>query len=78
VPNHLATELQDLAPPTGLAVDLEVEDGQFVLGDSPGLGITIDEAAIAAAGKAPSGPTRTGPHIRPAQAGHRLDSEPFR
>src|SRR3954447_21141873 len=47
VPNHIATELQDLTPPEGLLVDVEVEDGQFVLGDSPGLGVTVDEEAIA-------------------------------
>ena len=46
VPNHMATELQDLEPPTGLSVDMTVEDGRFVLGDSPGLGVTVDEAAI--------------------------------
>ncbi len=47
VPNHMATELQDLEPPTGLSVDVSVEDGRFVLGDSPGLGVSVDEAAIA-------------------------------
>jgi L-alanine-DL-glutamate epimerase-like enolase superfamily enzyme len=78
VPNHLATELQDLSPPTGLSVDLEVEDGQFVLGDSPGLGITVDEGAIALLDRAPGPPRRKGPHIRPTQAGHRLDSDPPR
>src|SRR3954468_2012210 len=43
VPNHIATELQDLSPPVGLSLDLEVEDGAFVLGESPGLGVTVDE-----------------------------------
>ena len=32
VPNHLASELQDLHPPVGLSIDLDVEDGAFVLG----------------------------------------------
>src|SRR5690349_21929004 len=49
VPNHMASELQDLHPPVGVSTDLYVEDGAFVLGDSPGVGITIDEVAVAAA-----------------------------
>lgn len=76
VPNHMATELQDLVPPRGLSVDLEIEDGQFVLGDSPGLGVTVDEAAIALIEAPRSGPLRSGPHIRPTDAGRRLDFEP--
>jgi L-alanine-DL-glutamate epimerase-like enolase superfamily enzyme len=76
VPNHMATELQDLVPPQGLSVDLEVEDGQFVLGDSPGLGVTVDEEAIALIETPRTDPSRTGPHIRPTQAGRRLDFEP--
>jgi L-alanine-DL-glutamate epimerase-like enolase superfamily enzyme len=78
VPNHMATELQDLEPPTGLSVDISVEDGRFVLGDTPGLGVTVDEAAISQI-ETPSGvPFRAGPHIRPANAGSRLDTEPPR
>jgi L-alanine-DL-glutamate epimerase-like enolase superfamily enzyme len=76
VPNHIATELQDLAPPTGLSIDLHVEDGRFVLGDSPGLGLVVDEEAIASSEPPDSLPLRTGPHIRPALAGRRLDFEP--
>jgi hypothetical protein len=76
VPNHIATELQDLEPPTGLAVDLSVEDGRFVLGDSPGLGVTVDEAAISRINPPSNASFRTGPHIRPANAGSRLDTEP--
>jgi L-alanine-DL-glutamate epimerase-like enolase superfamily enzyme len=78
VPNHMATELQDLAPPEGLSMDLCVEDGQFVLGDSPGLGVIVDEEAIALIGAPEGVPLRAGPHIRPAQAGMRLDFEPPR
>jgi L-alanine-DL-glutamate epimerase-like enolase superfamily enzyme len=71
VPNHMASELQDLRPPVGVAMDLHVEDGAYVLGESPGLGIRVDEAAIIAAqdGKVPAA---GGPHIRPEQAGRRL------
>jgi L-alanine-DL-glutamate epimerase-like enolase superfamily enzyme len=76
VPNHIASELQDLTPPEGLSIDLHVEDGRFVLGDSPGLGVTVDETAIAAIEPPGGGQLRTGPHIRPAQAGRRLDFEP--
>jgi L-alanine-DL-glutamate epimerase-like enolase superfamily enzyme len=76
VPNHIATELQDLTPPTGLSLDLSVEDGRFVLGDSPGLGVTVDEAAIRRLEESTAVPLRNGPHIRPANAGNRLDGEP--
>jgi L-alanine-DL-glutamate epimerase-like enolase superfamily enzyme len=71
VPNHIASELQDLVPPAGMRIDLTVEDGAFVLGDSPGLGITLDEVAIAALDRL-DGVRATGPHVRPASAGQRL------
>lgn len=71
VPNHIASELQDLRPPIGVAMDLHVEDGCFVLGDSPGLGVHVDEAAITAAHDGRT-PASGGPHIRPEQAGRRL------
>jgi L-alanine-DL-glutamate epimerase-like enolase superfamily enzyme len=71
VPNHIASELQDLVPPVGLRVDVGVEDGAFVLGDTPGIGIVVDEAALAVAvGRNGSRPS--GPHVRPARAGRRL------
>jgi len=75
VPNHIASELQDLSPPTGLTVDVSVGDGQFVLGDSPGLGVVVDEVAISQVVVPSGAPRRTGPHIRPPDAGRRLDSE---
>jgi prepilin-type processing-associated H-X9-DG protein len=75
VPNHIASELQDLVPPAGLRLDLSVEDGGFVLGDSPGLGVTVDEAAIAAVDRRDGVPP-TGPHVRPARAGQRLVPDP--
>ncbi|MCP2356607.1 L-alanine-DL-glutamate epimerase-like enolase superfamily enzyme [Nonomuraea thailandensis] len=71
VPNHLASELQDLHPPLGLSLDLHVENGAFVLGDSPGLGITVDEQAIDAF-RRPDATAPEGPHIRPEHAGRRL------
>ncbi|GAB1818775.1 mandelate racemase/muconate lactonizing enzyme family protein [Herbidospora sp. RD11066] len=72
VPNHLASELQDLRPPLGLTFDATVEDGAFILGDAPGAGITIDEESINAfTGRAGRGTTA----IRPARAGLRLLAE---
>jgi L-alanine-DL-glutamate epimerase-like enolase superfamily enzyme len=76
VPNHIASELQDLQPPVGLAVDLYVEDGAFILGDSPGLGISVDEEAITARGRLPQSVTYYGPSVRPERAGHRLLWQP--
>ncbi|MDI5977831.1 mandelate racemase/muconate lactonizing enzyme family protein [Amycolatopsis magusensis] len=68
-PNHLAAELQDLLPPQGVFVDAHVEDGHFVLGDSPGIGIRIDEDLIRAR---PGATARGGPNVRPDWAGRRL------
>jgi L-alanine-DL-glutamate epimerase-like enolase superfamily enzyme len=72
VPNHLTSELQDLQPPVGVSVDLHVEGGAFVLGDAPGLGVTIDEAAIAACVRRPSTVAADSPNVRPEHAGRRL------
>jgi L-alanine-DL-glutamate epimerase-like enolase superfamily enzyme len=72
VPNHLVTELQDLRPPVGVSLGHEIGDGAFILGDGPGLGIRLDEAAITAAGHRLPDPASTGSHIRPDRAGHYL------
>jgi L-alanine-DL-glutamate epimerase-like enolase superfamily enzyme len=72
VPNHIASELQDLQPPAGLTLDLTVEDGEFVLGDSPGLGITVDEQTIRGFDGIPRPPAGSGPSVRPERAGRRL------
>jgi L-alanine-DL-glutamate epimerase-like enolase superfamily enzyme len=72
VPNHLASELQDLTPPVGLTLDLTVQDGMFVLGDSPGLGIAVDESAVAAVTRPSTGERASGTQIRPEHAGRRL------
>ena len=71
VPNHIASELQDLRPPVGLTLDLHVADGAFVLGDAAGLGVRIDEAAITAVHRR-TAPAPDGPHVRPEQAGRQL------
>ncbi|MEO3755413.1 mandelate racemase/muconate lactonizing enzyme family protein [Streptomyces sp. B6B3] len=71
VPNHLVSELQDLQPPAGLALDLHIADGAFLLGDSPGLGIRVNEGEIVASHRQRT-PVPGGPHIRPEGAGRRL------
>jgi L-alanine-DL-glutamate epimerase-like enolase superfamily enzyme len=72
VPNHLTSELQDLRPPTGITVDLEIEDGAFVLGETPGLGVAVDEDAIVASTQRPDTPAADTPNVRPENAGRRL------
>jgi L-alanine-DL-glutamate epimerase-like enolase superfamily enzyme len=71
VPNHIASELQDLRPPVGVNFDLHVEDGAFILGDSAGLGIRIDEDAITSVYQR-TAPASDGPHVRPERAGRQL------
>lgn len=72
VPNHLTSELQDLEPPLGVRVDVHVEDGAFVLGDQAGLGVEIDEDAIAAPAPRRAALISAGPTVRPEHAGRRL------
>jgi L-alanine-DL-glutamate epimerase-like enolase superfamily enzyme len=71
-PNHIASELQDLRPPLGISVDVDIEDGAFVLGHSPGLGIQVDEETISASRPGQAMATADGPHVRPEGAGRRL------
>jgi L-alanine-DL-glutamate epimerase-like enolase superfamily enzyme len=72
IPNHLATEVQDLSFPVGIEVDQEFEDGSIVLGDAPGLGLAVDEAAITGLAEAADWGSSSGPHVRPDRAGKRL------
>src|SRR4051812_23388302 len=72
MPNHIATEVQDLAAPVGITVDQEFSDGSIVLGDQPGLGLTVDEAAVAALVEPADWGKASGPHVRPDAAGKRL------
>lgn len=72
VPNHLVTEIQDLAPPVGIITDQDIADGGIVLGDAPGNGYTIDEDLITAARTSGHWAAPAGPHVRPADAGLRL------
>lgn len=71
LPNMIGIEVQDWKYPDGLTVDQEIVDGGIRLGDTPGLGITIDEAALSGAG-IPGWASAGGPHCRPRQAGLRL------
>lgn len=73
VPNHLVSELQDLRPPLGVSADMHIEDGAFVLGDSPGHGLTVDESAI---GAFPGAVSADSPNVRPEHAGRRLPPRP--
>lgn len=71
IPNHLTTEVQALTWAPGVLVDQEFSDGGIVLGEEPGNGISLDEAAIITTGA--SGWTDpAGPHRRPERAGLRL------
>jgi len=72
VPNHLVSELQDLRPPVGITADLDIEDGAFVLGDSPGLGLTVYKGSIAELGLRPGPANPAGPGVRPERTGLRL------
>ncbi|PJI89350.1 mandelate racemase/muconate lactonizing enzyme family protein [Sphingomonas koreensis] len=71
MPNMIGIEVQDWNAPRGLKVDQVVTDGGIRLGDAPGLGIEIDEAALAN-GAAPGWNSSGGPHRRPRHAGLRL------
>lgn len=75
VPNHMVSELQDLTPPVGVALDLTVDDGCFILGDEPGIGITLDDAAIAELDRPGQRTSPRGPEILAERAGRRLDNE---
>lgn len=72
VPNHLVSELQDLRPPVGITADLDIEDGAFVLGDAPGLGLTVFAEAIARLDRSPAPADPAGTAVRPERAGLRL------
>ena len=72
IPNHLVSELQNLAAPHGVHIDVHVEAGEFVLGESAGLGIRIDEDVIRADTRRPGAPAGAGPNVRPESAGRRL------
>lgn len=68
-PNMVGIEIQDFNFPLGLDVDQQIMDGGLVLGDRPGLGVVVDEAAIAANRLSGTWSRPGGPHVRPRRAG---------
>lgn len=72
MPNHLTTEVQDLGQPIGVHIDQEIADGGIVLGNTPGAGITLDEAMIEQLPVGQGWATPSGPHVRPDRAGLRM------
>lgn len=73
IPNHLSAEVQDLGSPFGTTLDVEYADGGIILGDAPGVGLTVDEAAVTAKGDGgASWLAAGGPHVRSDRAGLRL------
>lgn len=72
VPNMIGIEVQDFGSPIGIDVDQQIADGGVVLGDRPGLGLIIDEAAIAQAGSTSGWNVQGGPHRRSRTAGLQL------
>ncbi|PKP93357.1 MAG: racemase [Alphaproteobacteria bacterium HGW-Alphaproteobacteria-16] len=71
MPNMIGIEVQDVNWPVGISVDQQIGDGGIRLGDAPGLGLTVDEAALADRANA-GWATPGGPHRRSRQAGLRL------
>lgn len=47
LPNHVGLEVVDCGREQCLSFDSRVEDGYIILGDSPGLGIEVDEVKLA-------------------------------
>ncbi len=77
VPNHLTAEVQDVGSPFGLTVDQEIADGGIVLGDQPGVGVSVDESLIATLKHSePGWRAEAGPHVRPTRAGLQLSGGP--
>ncbi|MFB0711497.1 mandelate racemase/muconate lactonizing enzyme family protein [Buttiauxella noackiae] len=72
IPNHMSCEIQDLNFPLGLHVDQRIENGGIVLGNTPGLGITVDETLLAQQLNEGCWTLPQGPHVRPERAGLRL------
>lgn len=72
VPNHIATELQIIRPPIGITTEMYIDDGGFILGDSAGLGVHVDEDLIRASTKQPTTLVAHSPAVRPERAGLRI------
>jgi L-alanine-DL-glutamate epimerase-like enolase superfamily enzyme len=72
VPNHLSSEVQDLGTPFGITIDQVIADGGIVLGDAPGNGVAVDEAAIEHSQRSGTWAVPEGPHVRSRRAGLQL------
>jgi L-alanine-DL-glutamate epimerase-like enolase superfamily enzyme len=76
MPNHMMQEVKDLGPPEGLTVDNHIEDGYIVLGDSPGIGFTANEAKLKELAAAPAPPSDGVPMPSPRREGAGLYEVP--
>ncbi len=56
MPNHMMQEVKDFGPPPCMTVDNHIENGFIHLGETPGLGITVDDAKLAEMADAPAPP----------------------
>lgn len=72
IPNHITAEVQDFGSPFGVTIDQEFADGGIVLGDTPGVGVIVDEAAISERSLTADWLVSNGPHVRPVRAGLEL------
>jgi L-alanine-DL-glutamate epimerase-like enolase superfamily enzyme len=75
LPNFLVAEVQDLSHPVGVSLDQEIQDGGIVLGDAPGLGITVDPLRFEPLSRHTGWAVDSGPHTRPLRAGLRMVPE---
>jgi len=75
VPNHLSAEIQDLGAPFGVTLDQHIADGGVVLGDEPGVGVSIDESLISESRQTDSWAAPEGPHVRSQRTGLQLVAE---
>lgn len=75
LPNFLVAEVQDLTHPVGIEVDQQIADGGVLLGDQPGLGISVNEHALQPLTFEQGWAVESGPHTRPLRAGLRMVPE---
>ena len=75
VPNHLSAEVLDLGAPFGVTLDQHIADGGVVLGDEPGVGVSIDESLISESRQTDSWAAPEGPHVRSQRTGLQLVAE---
>ena len=75
LPNFLVAEVQDLNDPAGVTVDQQIQDGGIVLGDTPGIGVAVDEAELEPVPADQGWAAQSGPHTRPQLAGLRMVPE---